>query len=85
MLADDLQHGFRMHHPVERRLHYERYVAGHWKHEAGDQAHVVIKRQPAVNPVGRTVNLQCLRKMCQLTQYGGVRKRHALLQSRRAR
>ena len=79
MLTNDLQHSFRMHHPVERRLHHERYVAGHRKHEAGDQAHVMIKRQPAVNPIRRTVNLQRLRKMCQLAQYGGVRKRHALL------
>ena len=85
MLAEYLQHGFRMHHPVERRLHDERYVAGHWKHEAGDEAHVMIKRQPAVNPVGRAVNLQRLRKMGQLTQYGSVGQGHTLLQSGRAR
>jgi hypothetical protein len=85
MLADDLQHGLRMHHPVERRLHYERNVAGHGKHKAGDQAHVVIKRQPAVNAVGCTVKLQRLRKMCQLAQYGRVGQRDTLLQSRRAR
>ena len=85
MFADEPQHSFRVHHPAKRRLHYERYVVCHGEHEAGDHAHVVVERKPAINPVRCAVNLQRQRKMFKLTQHSAVEQRHALLQPGGAR
>ena len=60
ILAIDLQHGLGMHHPVQRRLHHHRHVANHGQHEAGDQPHVVIQRQPAINAIARAVDVEHL-------------------------
>ncbi len=53
IFADNLQHGFWMHHPIQRRLHHHGQVANHGQHKAGNQSHVVVQRQPAVNAVRR--------------------------------
>ncbi len=85
VLADYLQHGFRMHHPVQGRLHHHRHMADHGQHETRNQSHVVIKRQPAINAVATSVNFQYLSQGFELAQHGSVGQRHALLKSRRAR
>ena len=62
VLADNLKHCFRVHHPVQRRLHYDRQVTNHGQHEARDQAHVVIKRQPTDGETASvSIDLQRLR------------------------
>src|SRR5262249_30203816 len=53
VLTDQLEHGFRPKNPLRRRLHDHREVTNHRQHKTGDQTHIVVQGQPAIQTIGR--------------------------------
>ena len=75
-----LQQAHRRTHPIEGRHQHQR-IAGQNRHqEAGNQAHVVVQRQPGNDHVLR-VEMQGLFVGLHLVEHRAVRQRHPLLQA----